>query len=288
MSPRSIVLAGSFLLASLAVGCAAPTDSEDVASGEGAITQAAHAAKVKACIATQDRALEKAVAQNAMNQAVFAARDCIAKANDKTIANIEKNAKEIGSPNVGQVKAQFQAFRDAYGEACQVIADAGDNAGGSLGRLEQAGCLRDREATLAALIDAYVDLGAEGIAIPEDKAAFPQCYADFDKAAEAASNGNEERAAAYGLSECVVKAADALAPDLAKRTLESFPDRKLADVEAAAHAAFAKMSDATATVCGTLADASDNRGGTLSRLYGASCQTDGAAQLVQLAKSFTQ
>lgn len=286
---RSFTLVGSIVLSSLtfAIGCAAPAGDDDVSSDQDAITQPQHAAKVKACLAAQDKALDRAGAQSEMNQAVYGAANCIAKANDGTIARIEKNAKQIQSSSVGQVKAQIQAYRAASADACEVIGDSGDSAGGSLGRLELGECHRDREATLAALIDAYVDLGGEAIALPEDRTAFPACYADFDKTPESA-NDLELREAAYGLAKCGAEAADALVPYIAMRTVETFPDRSLTDVTAKATAAFAKMHEATATVCRTLADASDSRGGTLARLYDASCQTDGAAQLVKLAKGFAE
>lgn len=148
MNHRMFALSGSALFL-LAVGCAS---SDDVVAGDDAdITATSHGDAVAACVKTEEQGLADSDLYG-----VIAAHEkgeaCLKKANDKTIAQINKRRGQTVATD------RFNAFRTAQANFC----DAAPNEPippTTSGTAIQAGCKRDAEYNLAMLLQLNGQLG---------------------------------------------------------------------------------------------------------------------------------
>ncbi len=174
---------------------------------------------------------------------------------------------------LGEWRAQAQAF-------CPARAEWSDGAGGTMASIVRAGCAMGREDDLADLMDAYVYFpGVEIRGVPEGRADHAACYSAYDAAMEDAVSNADMIQATHAAADCIEAALLARVPTLVERTVEALPELGAAETEARISSAIQGSFAAGAEMCGLLSDASESGGGSMARLYAASCRIDAALLL---------
>lgn len=257
-----------------ALSTAACTGSSEDASASSVDAVSAangHHQKVTACEKANQHAAENAASTVEMVEAESSFAECLTAANDAAVPVIEGILKENESASAGSVKAALDAARKSNATLCEELYKASPNFGGSLQRVEAAGCFAAREHLLARLIDHMVAFpGVEPTYIKDDRASHAACYAAYD-ATEA-----ESTAAMVGVNvdlvECMRKEISPLVDATAATQVENDASHgPLAKAKARVTAAVDGQMEGASSLCGTLAEAGENGIGTLSRVSGAAC-----------------
>lgn len=271
---RSTVAILAAFAALSTVACAGSSSGNDgAASTEAAATGhvKGHHELVVACEAANAKAGETAGSTMEMVEMESVFADCLTQANDAAVPVIEKLLKDNESGTVGGVKAALTAARKANDTLCEEEYKASENFGGSLQRVEAAGCAAEREHFLAQLIDDMVAFdGAEPTYIAADKAAHAECYKAYD-ATDAQSTAEMVQVNA-DLGECIDKAiataVDAMAATQVENDEAAGP---IATAKTRVAAAVQGKIEAASGLCGAVAEAGENGIGSLTRVSSAAC-----------------
>jgi hypothetical protein len=268
---RSIALLA--VLAALSTAACAGSSEEASGSSANAATVAAHGHhdQVVACEKANEKAGETAASTMEMVEMEANFADCLAKANDAAVPVIEGLLKANESASVGGVKTALEAARKANDTLCEELHNSSSNFGGTLQRIEDAGCAAEREHFLAAIIDDMVAFdGVEPTYIKDDRAGHAACYKAYD--AVDAQSTMEMVGVNVDLSDCVRKEMTPLLDGLASTEVENDASYgPLATAKTRVAAAFDGQIRAADGFCGAIAEAGENGIGTLTRVSSAAC-----------------
>lgn len=260
------------VLAAFSTAACAGASADDTEASAGAITaRGSHHEKVLACEKTNKAAANEAMSTVAMVEAEVDYATCLETANDQAVPAIEGILKENDSASAGGVKAALDAARAGSATLCEELYKASENFGGSLQRVESAGCTAERERFLAAIIDDMVAFTDQGIVyIPDGKGAHAACYKTYEAAP---GESTAEMVMANGdLIDCVKKETAPLADAMAATQIENDSAAgPLAKAKTRVAAAVEGKATSAAGLCGALAEAGENGIGTLSRVSAAAC-----------------
>jgi hypothetical protein len=260
----------AFFLLFTTVGCASAEAT--MASGD-AVTAASHPRSVRACDAKHEHEAGEASSTVAMIEAEVHWQDCLASANDAAVAKIEANLRAAGSGLAGNTKSTVKQARTLGETLCEEEDKAAPDFGGTLARVEAAGCRASREHFLAQLMDAFVDFGGDPVELPEARAEHAACYATYDAAMKQAGSTADMLQALYGLADCVGNEAGAFAEPIA--TIEIQDDPSVGDLPTSTARVRTVVQDAMSPddgLCMLLNEAGENGIGSLSRVTAGSCQ----------------
>ncbi len=264
----------------LALVAACGGESSDVAD-ESDLSAANHASAVRTCTKTRDRALDSASSNSAMQQATVTWTSCVRRADDSVAPRLEKNLAAVSSPDRGGVAKLMAAYRTAAGVVCDAVSDASESFGGFIATLQRADCRGEAEAALAALIDAYADLGKKAVSVVSTSEDHAKCNAAFDADTKTASTTAAQVTAARNLAGCIEHDVALHEPTIVKRIVDnkarpkSTPDQITKEV----HDALVAHGAAARHVCAMLSDTGSSAGGTLAHVEAAMCTANAAAQL---------
>jgi hypothetical protein len=269
---RSIALLAVF--AALSTAACAGSSDEGAGSSANAATVAAHGHhdQVVACEKANAKAGETAGSTMEMVQMEAEFADCLEKANDAAVPVIESLLKANESSTVGGVKAALDSARKANGTLCEELHKASMNFGGTLQRVEDAGCAAEREHFLAAIIDDMVAFdGVEPTYLKDDRAAHAACYKAYD--AVDAQSTMEMVGVNADLADCVRKEMSPMLDAMASSEVENDASYgPLATAKTRVAAAFDGQIESADGFCGAIAEAGENGIGTLTRVSSAACR----------------
>jgi hypothetical protein len=260
----------AFFLVFTAVGCAS---AEATMSSDDAVMAASHSSQVHACDATHEREAGAAGSTLAMIRAEAQWQDCLASANHAAIAKIEANLRNAGSGLAGTATSTIEGARKLGETLCEEEDKADANFGGTLARVEAAGCRASREHFLAQLMDAFVDFGGNSVEIPEARTEHVGCYVTYDAAMKQAGSTAEMLQALFGLTDCVGNDAANFAEPIA--AIEMQNDPSVGDLPTSTARVKSVLHDVMSPdggLCMLLNEAGENGTGSLSRVSAASCQ----------------
>lgn len=245
-----------------------PHEAETI-GGDDNQDQAAtsHRDAVTACVNERTAKLESAASTADMSAVLLAFQQCVAAANDRSIAALDKVLAERGSRHAGMVRGYVDDWRQAAQTLCPVLGDAASSAG-TLGSTARADCAAQREHDLALLLDARAALGATPQPIADDRANYPACYEERDKSA-----GQAE--AAHTLASCLFEAVQVRrVPVIASKVVANFPDRDPVDVQSKAKEVVTLPFDTAEPVCGALIDSDPDGSGDAGLSKRGECLVD--------------
>lgn len=267
---RSFALLAVFAALSTAA-CAGSSEETPAGASADAVSQRGHRQKVAACEQANEKESGDAASTVAMVEAEVSFTNCLTKANDAAVPMIESLLKENESASVGGVKAALDAARKSDAAYCEELDKASPDFGGSLQRVERAGCYAAREHFLAAIIDDMVAFnGAEPTYIAEDRANHAACYQAYD--ATDAQSTAEMVGVNADLVECIHKEMAPLLDATAQTQVENDASfGPLATAKTRLTAAVDAHTDQLSAFCGAIAEAGENGIGTLTRVSAAVC-----------------
>ncbi len=199
-----------------------------------------HPCAALACRGAANLAIEVATNQDALLQAQTDRDVCLRAANDEAAILIEALLAEDDSPGADTVGATLEAIRSSASEVCGIVVAATDTGVGSAARMIGSACLANREDDLAALIDAWVNLGTGTFPLAQDGA-----QADLCAQSEASTD------MAQCLEDELVGRITALAEAIVGNDPSQSRDEAVADVQQMMLAAFAAAEQLCATLAAT-------------------------------------
>jgi hypothetical protein len=258
-------------------------DEDTSTSGGPDIPETAHHEAVLACEAKADhaRAHLNAARAEVLVDLERERNDCLVQANDAARATIDAVLMAAADSWADQTAAVWDAQRSTAVAACNALVESTPEAADERRPVSSASCIALSELHFAMLLDAYVDFGDVPFSIAGARDRYPSCYAAYDDAQADAPGVDplaEGVAAEEGLADCLSGVHEALAPELASRVVELFPDRSALQVETDLRDAFAAQVDARAKVCIIAAHAGVQRASLDVDLERAECLVDVAIQ----------
>jgi hypothetical protein len=250
-----------------AVGCSAPPNANQ--GDEAGLTEGPrpHAEAVLACEAS----FEERAGSSPSRDAIVDYAACLEAADRIVQPRVETLVGRINASLAAQADVRLEQYRAGADSLCDLLARA------TIGDYDaEVTCAADMERLLADLIDAYVDLDTPPRLIEAARAAHPVCYDafDVDVAAEAdLRDANDE------LATCIEDRTRLRRPVIAQALAESGIEEAPQLVEQG----FGAVYDASRAACEIVCAASDAGGGSLARLYSASCRVDVAHRLDAIA-----
>lgn len=298
--PRIFAALALALLAPLVAACGAPEGGRDddpgPASGkadeldtdtEGEAGDLAHRDAVITCeeLATRllDRTNEARVEE--LVQTERNRQNCLVGANDAVVDVVDNALTNLDSSEAGRTESRFDSHRSSVQDLCNSLVEGSEGALDKSGALLSQRCTADGERQLADLVDAFVALGRDAIAIPESRNLYPDCYDAFDSAGETALGHAAEVTALQDLSACIVQGNDAARLRLIDNIVASFPGREPGDLEDETYAYFRGWHDAQENLCGILSQAGEATDEAFVERARAECLVAGDAMLGELSAS---
>lgn len=263
MKKVSVGVVGSLLLGACG-GSSSSSTGDDQNVTDGAL---GYRASVEQCeVAYRAAADSGDESTSSMIQAAAARTECLTEANREGARQIEIALKEADLEYVGSAAEAFDGYRQAALKVCPLVAKA-EGEGGSLERIFSATCTSEVENLISVLTVAYTMIDLDNLReVPssffqEPFATYPDC--------EIAPEGDDQQSmtiAAFASANCVAEEAGAtIALEGAAPIVTS-------------------VRGAAGSLCGVLAEAGENGGGTLARLDAANCQAVAAVRFQNIAE----
>ena len=282
--PLALVVAFASLSTAACAGSSSPAATGD---GTDDVISGGHLKAVQACNKTHDKAAQSASSTLEMVSSEVDWRQCLETANASAIRTAESILKANESTYAGQVQAAFDAARKAGDALCAEFDNASPNFGGTLSRVEAAGCGAERESFLAAIVDDMVAFpSTKATYITEDRANHATCYAAYDAAGEKAVTTADMVATNTTLAECIHTESSALTKPIADIQIENDASYgPLATAQARIEAVITDTLASGSSLCHVLSEAGENGIGTLSRVSAGACSARVSENLFTSLKS---
>lgn len=280
---RPIVLLAAFAALSTAA-CAGASSNDGASASADAVTSTTSSLKTKIATCDSKNKTESANAEStmAMVESQVDFRACVSDALDAAVPVIEKILKDNGSASVGSVKDALTKARADNEALCTELHNTSESWGGTLQRVEDAGCSADRERFLADIVLDMVAFDGEAqVPLKDARADHAACYQKYD--ATDAESTMDMIQVNVDLGTCVMADAAPAIATLAQDEIDNDATfGPLATAQARLQTAIDAKLQSSSVLCDTISEAGENGIGTLSRVEAAACQ----ARVAENAYSF--